>query len=356
MPTAPRASAASCRVENPPGSAGPIELEVAMSQTNSDVQHSPEHTMTDDPVAVVSPTRQLRTWQLFLIGVGSAALGLLPWLITGMRLPLQNLWASETLPDDMPLVLLPFSQYSLSLIASLVIIGAAIAGLVGRATRAWTHRGGFALLLAGVLLVDAVAIGQTATAVGGGLRDDDWSVLYLWAVVAVAILAVIVGVGVLWLIARAPRAGAVIGFTIAAILSAGWLHALLSPQGPAFAGEPAWLWAAVRWVPAVLVGAAIAWGGIDTVGRIVAAIASLVMLWVGPTLITAVSAAAGTRVLAKYPGEMVDYGVGVFRMALTDPGLVVAPLVMAIVVAAIGLVARTLIGRSAAARREASAA
>lgn len=321
-----------------------------MSQATPDVEHSSE-----DTTPGASPARALRTWQLFLIGVASAALGLLPWLITGMRLPLQNLWASETLPDDMPLVLLPFSQYFLSLIASLIVIGAAIAGLVARSTRSRAPRGGFAMLLMGVLLVDIVAIGQTATTVGGGLRDDDWSVIYLGALVAVAVMAVVVGVGVLWLIARAPRAGAVIGFTIAAILSAGWLHALMAPRGPAFAGDPAWLWDAVRWVPAVLVGAAIAWGGIETVGRVVAAIASLVMLWVGPTLITAVSAAAGTRVLAKYPGEMVDYGIGVFRMALTDPGLVVPPIATAIVVAAIGLIARAVVTRSATARRAASA-
>lgn len=318
-----------------------------MSQANIDVQHSPDVSGLDPTSGDRTPARPMRSWQLPLIGVASAALGLVPWFITGMRLPLQNLWATETMPDDMPLVLLPFSQYFLSLIASLIVIGAAVAGLVARATRTRAPRRGFTMLLVGVLLVDAVAIAQSSVVTGGGLRDDDWSTLYLTAVTGVAILATAVGVGVLALIARAPRAGAVIGFTIAAILSPGWLHLLLAPRGPAFAGEPTWLWDAVRWVPAVLVGAAIAWAGVNTIGRIVAAIASLAMLWVGPTLITAVSAATGTRVLAKYPGEMVDYAVGVFRMALSDSNLVVPPIIAAVVVAAIGLTGRALLARRA---------
>ena len=203
--------------------------------------------------------------------------------------------------------------------------------------------------------VDVDAIAQTASVVGAGLRDDEWSRVYLIALLAVAILALLVAVLVLWLIARAPRAGAVIGFAIAAVLVSGWLHLLLAPE-PAFAGEPAWLWTAVRWVPSVLVGAAIAWGGVSTVGRVVAALGALAILWIGPALITAVSAAAGTRVLAREPAEMLDYGRRVFGMALTDPSLVVPPLVVAVAVAGIGLVGRALRGRSGPGRGVASAA
>ncbi|WP_022888634.1 hypothetical protein [Agromyces italicus] len=299
------------------------------------------------------PSATLPRWPFILIGVAAAAIGLLPWLITGMRLPLQNLWASETMPDDMPLVLLPFSQYRLSMIASLLVVGAAAAGITARSLRDRSPRGGFALLLSGVLLVDVVAIVQTATVVAAGLRDDTWSQFYLAAVLAVAVLALGVAVLVLWLIARAPRAGAMMGLAVAAVLISGWLHPLLAPD-PVFTGEPAWLWAAVRWVPSVLVGAAIAWGGVGTVGRVAAALASLVILWVGPALITAVSAAAGTRVLAREPAEMLDYARRVFGMALTDPALVVPPLVVAVCVAGVGLVGRALLGRSPRVRGEAS--
>lgn len=305
--------------------------------------------------AAASDPSPLPRWPFVLIGVGAALVGLLPWLVTGMRLPLQNLWAADAMPDDMPLALLPFSQYELSTIASLLVVGAAVAGIAARALRRRSPRGGFALLLFGVLLVDVVAIVQTATVVGAGLRDDDWSTVYLTAVLAVAILALLVAMLVLWLIARAPRAGAVIGLSIAAVLVSGWLHLLLAPE-PVFTGEPAWLWTAVRWVPAVLVGAAIAWGGVGTVGRVIGALASLVILWVGPALITAVSAAAGTRVLAREPAEMLDYARRVFGMALTEPALVAPPLVVAVCVAGVGLIGRALLGRSQRVRGEASEA
>lgn len=45
------------------------------------------------------------------IGAASAAAGLLPWLVAGMRLPLQNLWAAGTLPADMPRTRLPASTF-----------------------------------------------------------------------------------------------------------------------------------------------------------------------------------------------------------------------------------------------------
>jgi len=68
-----------------------------------------------------------------LFGIAAAALGLLPWLVTGLTLPLQNLWNVDTLPADMPRTLLPFSQYAVTLIVGLIVVGSAIAGGIARA-------------------------------------------------------------------------------------------------------------------------------------------------------------------------------------------------------------------------------
>jgi hypothetical protein len=57
--------------------------------------------------------------------------------------------------------------------------------------------------------------------------------------------------------------------------------------------------------------------GIQTIGRPIAVIVSLLVLLVGPTLVTAVSAALGSRELAHYPSEVLDYAVQVFRSALS---------------------------------------
>lgn len=290
--------------------------------------------------------RPLPWWACLLIGIASALAGMLPWLITGMRLPLQNLWATETLPADMPIALLPFNQYALTLIVSILVTGAAIAGIVARAVRARRPRFGVAAVLSGVLLVQVVAVVQTTIVVEGGLQERAESTLYLAALVALAALSVLIGVLVLLLVAAAPRAGAVVGLSIAAVLSVSWLTGLIVPFGSVQATELAWLLNLLRWIPPILIGAAIAWAGVNTVGRVFAAAFGLLVLWIAPALITAVVNAAGSRVLARDPQLMAEYAVDVFGMALTMPELALPPLILAVVVAAIGLVGRAVLKRS----------
>ena len=290
--------------------------------------------------------RPLPWWACLLIGIASALVGMLPWLITGMRLPLQNLWATETLPADMPIALLPFNQYALTLIVSILVTGAAIAGIVARAVRARRPRFGVAAVLSGVLLVQVVAVVQTTIVVEGGLQERAESTLYLVALVALASLSVLVGVLVLLLVAAAPRAGAVVGLSIAAVLFVSWLTGLIVPFGSVQTTELAWLLNLLRWIPPILIGAAIAWAGVNTVGRVFAAAFGLLVLWIAPALITAVVNAAGSRVLARDPQLMAEYAVDVFGMALTMPELALPPLILAVVVAAIGLVGRAILKRS----------
>ncbi|HEY4226343.1 MAG TPA: hypothetical protein VGM70_11060 [Pseudolysinimonas sp.] len=285
---------------------------------------------------------------LFLpIGVVAAAIGLVPWLITGMRLPLQNLWAAATLPAAMPIVLLPFSQYSALLIVAVVIIGGTVAGIAGRAIPARHPGAALAALMGGVLLVQLIAIVQTAITVSNGLREGTDATAYLAALVGGTVAAILLGLAVLALIARAPRAGALIGLSVAAIALASWLSGLFFPINAISTASPLTnvLDEVVRYVPAVAIGAAIVWCGIQTVGRVIAVIVSLLVLLVGPTLVTAVSAALGSRVLAHYPSEMLDYAVQVFRSALGMPELWLTTLAVAIAIAAVGLVGRRTIAR-----------
>lgn len=282
-----------------------------------------------------------------LLGIGSAVLGLLPWLVTGMRLPLQNLWATDTLPPDMPLAFLPFNQYTIALLAAVLVTGGAVAGIAARALRGRLGGHGVVATLLGLVLVHAVAIVQTAGVVGPNLRDRSESVFYLAGLIALSVLAVLVAAAALWLIARAPRGGALVGLGIGALMLAPWLQGLIVPFGtiPGHAAMTAH--GLVRWVAPVLVGLAIAWAGISTVGRVVAALTVLLALWLVPALIIGATSAAGTRILAHDPGGMIEYGIGVFRAAATSPNLVVGPLLAAVVVAAVGLVVRSLRGGTA---------
>ena len=290
------------------------------------------------------PSR-LSPWVPPFIGVAAAIAGLLPWLVTGMRLPLQNLWATETLPDRMPVVLLPFSQYALMLVAALIITGATAAGLAARATRPRLHRGGVVAIFTGLLATQVIAAAQTATVVRAGLEDRAEADRYLTAVLAVVVLAILVGTAVFWLIASAPRAGALLGLAIAAIAFGPWISSLIVPFGTIPAE---WVTAVIgwtRWIPPILIGIAIAWCGVHSAGRVIAALASLLLLWAAPALITGVTNAAGSRVLANSPADMLDYAVQVTRMALFIPEIAVPPIVVAIVVAAVGLAGRAVLRR-----------
>ncbi|NYE19437.1 hypothetical protein [Microbacterium immunditiarum] len=282
---------------------------------------------------------RIRPWLCTLIGVGAAFVGLLPWLVTGMRLPLQNWWELSTPPEAMPLAMLPFSQYSLSLIFALLVVGASAAGIAARALRPRMPRGGFALVVTGLVVIQAIAIAQSTVAVAGGLRDGTESVLYLWALVVVSVLSLLVGVLAVFLIARAPRAGALIGLTIGAIATTSWLTGFMGLT------TPYELVALIQWVAPVLVGATIAWTGLGTTGRIIAALASIAMVWIVPAAITAATAAVGMRVLARQLGEMAEYALQVFGLATFTPELAWRPIVVTVVVAAIGLAARSVLSR-----------
>ncbi len=284
----------------------------------------------------------LSWWICIAIGIGAALAGLIPWLVTGMRLPLQNLWANAATPETMPIAWLPFSQYAITLLFALLVMGAAFAGISSRATRPYQRRGGPFWVALGLLAFQLYAAAQTSLTVLDGLQQRSLSSLYLAALVGVVVLSILIGILVLLLIANAPRAGATIGISMAAIAAGVWLGALLRVVvGPVDEGST-WLFSALQWVPAIVVGIGLAWGGLNTVGRILAAPVCLAILWVGPAATTAIANAAGSRGLAHEPREMVEYAITVFFSALTIPELALPPLVLALVVAAVGLVARWL--------------
>lgn len=280
--------------------------------------------------------RLLPVWACVLCGVGAALAGLLPWIVTGARLPLQNLWATATAPGDMPLVLLPFSQYALTGIIGLLVVGSAAGGLVARSLRARVPRRGRLAVFSGLLVFQIIAIAQTAVTVRAGLQPGSTSAVYLALLVGVAVLSVAVGAGTFWLIAAAPRGGALVGLGVGALALGPWLTTLVAPLGSAPSDAVYVIQPVLRWVPPLAAGAAIAWAGLRTAGRVVAALGVLALVWIVPGLQSAIGAGAGMRVLAGHPGEMLDYGLAVLGAAVTTPQLVLPALGAAIAAAVIG--------------------
>lgn len=294
-----------------------------------------------DPVLESRPS--LSGFLCFAIGLAAAILGLLPWILTGMRLPLQNLWATAPAPEDMPIALLPLSQYSTTLIPGLLITGAGIAGLVARLLASRLPPRGTLLIALAVLLVYGVAGVQASVVVAHGLERSDPAKFYLAALVIVASVSIALALVVLLLVSRAPDAGATIALSVGALAAGIFLNSLVAPIGGISTEVTTSLLGLAHWVPAVSVGVAIGWCGVRTAGRIVAVLVSLLALWIGPAALTAVSSATGTRVLLPYPSEMVDYGFGVFRMAASLPELVLPPIITAVVVGVVVFVVRSLL-------------
>lgn len=283
------------------------------------------------------------------VGVLSGVVGLLPWIVTGMRLPLQNLWATSTVdPADMPVALLPFSQYSVGLIGAMLLVGGAVAGLAVRLLgERLGQPGRLATVLAvtGLLVVQLIALVQTAVVTGEGLRTDraigtgasiSAAQVYLAALVVGTLLAIALAVVLLVVLARTGPGVAVVAVAVGALAAGTWVDAfLVSPVGFADGSVSAVL-SVTRWVPAVLVGLGIARTGLASVGRVVGSVFALVVLWSGSAAVTAVTAALGTRVYLPYPLELASFGAEVFRSALGPAGTGIGSALVALVIGGAG--------------------
>ncbi|MDQ0646557.1 hypothetical protein QFZ53_000753 [Microbacterium natoriense] len=279
----------------------------------------------------------------FAIGVAGGFLGLLPWLLTGLRLPLQNLWATATMPDEMPLALLPVSQYYATQIFALLLLGGVFAGLavhiVGsrRALAAWPAA-------LGVMLLHVIAIVQSFAVVGAGLRDGSDSTVYLVGLLGGAVASALCAQLGFLMTSRRSVGVAAFGVALAAAPFATWASTLIV----AFTGEvfpPAFLPEFVRWLPGVVVGAALIWCGVRPFWRLVVWAVSLLALWIMPALFTAIMYSLGSRVMLGDFPEMLAASVQLFPMVLAEVWM---PVIAAAVIGVVGTVVRMLVQRSRA--------
>ncbi len=344
--------------------------------------------MTDE-----RPNPALPMWSLPLFGALAVLAGLAPWFATGARLPLQNLWEQETLPADMPLVAVPLSQYELGTVLAMFVVGGVLAGLVvrtstsgaeqarpvdrsNRANRAdrleHARRTGDAPYATGATpsrirgraawaagigagIVLAAVIIQSALVVAGGLREGPLAGSYLALAVAWSVLCALVALTLLGLIARAPRPGATIGWAVAAAPIATWVGLWLRPALVGYSDGPSsplgLAITALRWLPAIVLGVALAWCGLRRrVSTTVAWLVSLAVLWIMPAALTGLTYIAGYR----RPGdawELLSSGLQVFGMALA-PNLAGPPVLLAL---AIGLVGAAGVAVARRARRRSAA-
>ncbi|GAA4764929.1 hypothetical protein [Microbacterium gilvum] len=260
------------------------------------------------------PTPRRPAWQGMAAGAIGAVAGLAPWLATGARLPLQNLWASTVLPDAMPFALLPVSQYDVLTVLALLATGAVAAAIAA----AWLRLPRWATAV-GLAVVHVVALAQAFSVAAEGLEvgstADSRVVLYFGAMLAAAVMSAVLAQIAFRLVTSPSAATRAVGIALVALPVSSWCALWMRVAfGPG--SIPGGLLAVMPWIPAVLIGVALGWCGFRPAPRVVVWAVALALLWVLPALTTAFASATGMRVLGDDVAEMADYGLAVFPLAL----------------------------------------
>lgn len=281
-------------------------------------------------------------WPSLLVGIAASAVMLFPSWVGGGRLPLQNLWQTQTMPDDMPFSLLPLSQYYALSVFTMLLMGGVVAGLAVRLlARRRPLRARVVAL--GVLLVHLIATVQSFVVLAAGLGLTGGSpgsreMLYFGGMLGGVVMGVLLAQLGLWLTSRPAVLPVALGIVLAAVPFANWVSFAIT-SFTTYMGVPSPVAMALRWLPAVIVGVTLAWCGVRPARRLVVWVVGVLAVWLMPTTFTALSYALGSRVLQGDLREMAAAAVQLFPQALAE---LWHPAVVAAVIGVVGLAARML--------------
>ncbi|UFU03061.1 hypothetical protein LQF12_00160 [Ruania suaedae] len=286
-----------------------------------------------------SRERLLPLWVYAPAGLVTVVIGLLPWLRSGPRLPLQNLWAARTAPEQMPLALLPLNQYYLVPLLGMLVTAGLLSGLLARLEPRQRRRRSTLLTAVG-MFAGFLAVGvPSGLVLAGGLEESARATVYLAGVLTWTILSAFAAVLVLGLVGRGRRGAVAIAMSLAAAPVGAWAQYLFAADPSTAAPGLVETVGSLRWLPAVLVGLALAWCGIRLSAKIAAWVLSLVVLWVMPAVLTAISYVAGYR--NAEVGERIGSGLDVLAAAMA-PGTAGPPVLVALAIGVVGAVAVAL--------------
>ncbi|HKU04418.1 MAG TPA: hypothetical protein VJQ80_16535 [Arthrobacter sp.] len=279
-----------------------------------------------------------------LLGILGGLLGLAPWLLTGAHLPVQNLWGRETQPGDMPVALLPLSQYRSTTLVALLTVGASAAGLALRVLKPARRRFAAACAVGGVLLVHCVAAVQSFAVLSSGLDPEPRSSIYMAGLLGGTIAAIGAGVVALLVLASPSRPDVALGLGLMAVPFASWLAAGAAfPAGPG--GVPIFLTIVWHWLPAVLVGVALSWCGFKPPIRLWVWAVDLALLWLVPALFTSVNYVLGTRAYLGNFSEMAILSREILAATLGPAGGAGPIVLMALGVGLVGALSMAVLAR-----------
>ncbi|WP_134324887.1 hypothetical protein [Cumulibacter soli] len=276
------------------------------------------------------------------IGVLAAFVGLLPQLFNGARLPLQNLWTTDS--AAMPFALLPLNQYYILQVLIMQLVGGLVAGVAARALQ---HRVPRLAASLGVLGIHLVATLQVAVVLADGLGiatsyADDRALLYFFGMLGIALLGTGLGQAIFWLTQSKSVPICAVGLLASAVPIASWINYVVVVFTGVGEGMSTWN-SVTHWLPAVIVGLVLAWCGVRPLARIAVWVAGLVILWLVPPLFIAIPYSLGTRWVGTDISDALASGVDVFGAALWQDG---RPLLVALVIAIAGTIVFTLVNHT----------
>ena len=309
------------------------------------------HLAATAPQAPAPPIRSMRSRRStrqppgLLIGVLAGLVALLPRLLGAVMAPLQEQWFGPLAPREDTFSLLPLGRFDVHLIVAIAVAGAVCAALALRSrgtplprTRRRAMAGLGAVLAGCVVESFAVLALGGAGSVGVATRH---AARYFWALLAGTLVVFGLALGLLWWLTSPCVVRRTIAWALAAIPLAVWAMGLLLALAPSgrLGALPWWL---MRWLPAVIVGAALVRCGVRPLRRLVGWVAALAVLLFVPALMVGVTATPGLTRVLRNPAEIVGYAGRV--LAQTWAHLTWEPVALALLIGGAGAVVTLLVG------------
>jgi hypothetical protein len=182
---------------------------------------------------------------------------------------------------------------------------------------------------------------QSFAVLAGGLGIADGSagareMLYFGGMLGGVLAGMLLAQLGCWMASRPAVPLPALAVALSAVPARTWLGYTIASFDPIY-GYPPEMGTVLRWVPAVIVAAALIWCGVRPLSRLAVWVVGLLALWMLSAVFTALSNALGMRVLDGDLREMAEVAAQIFPMALE---VEVLPVGVALVIAVVGTVIR----------------
>ena len=284
-----------------------------------------------------------------LVGVVAAAVGLLPWLVTSMELPLLGIARIYHAPEQASVALLPLSHFYLMTTVAMVLVGSALAGAVTRLAATRDKALSVRFVVTGAVAVQVIALIQAASTLNDGIQPTSQGEAYLFAISFAVIVAIAAGALVVVGLARSGVPATTLATTVGALALGPWISAVILPlEGEWMEGVSItrldWATTLSTLVPILIVGVVAGWCGVSSPRRAVATATAFIALWLVPRLIIAYGSAVSLHTSMRDPQAVLSTGTRMLTDLLVSSSAFYQLFMAAVVALVVAIAMRTIRG------------